>query len=70
MDRVRDSEKIMYGCYICGKIIKNEHFFLVRFNERSRVMCRKCGKKYRKTKSLRGQQNENMDSGNAREGRI
>lgn len=37
-----------YKCYICGKIIKNEHFFLVGFKDRTRIMCRKCGVKYRK----------------------
>ena len=37
-------------CYICGKVINDEHVFIVKFKSRNRIMCRKCGVKYRKQK--------------------
>lgn len=37
-------------CYICGTEIKHEHYFLAEFKGYKRIMCRKCGVKYRKDK--------------------
>lgn len=39
-----------YKCYMCKKEIKAEHFFLVRYKDKSRIMCRKCGLKWRREK--------------------
>lgn len=50
-----------YKCYICGKKIFNEHIFLVGFKGRTRIMCRKCGVKYRKDKYKGGIQNGDAD---------
>lgn len=50
-------------CYICGKIISDEHFFLVKFKGYTRIMCRKCGVRYRREnrKKVKGDK-ENVKS--------
>lgn len=38
--------KLKLKCYICGKEIKYEHFFVVKYYNRNQIMCRKCGVKF------------------------
>lgn len=35
-------------CYMCNKLITDEHVFLLKYKGLSRIMCRKCGVKFRK----------------------
>ncbi len=39
---------MIFKCYMCNKKVTDEHVFLMKYKGLTRVMCRKCGTKFRK----------------------